>query len=65
LKAASEFGTVAVGKRADLILVDDNPLKDVANVARRSGVMLRGRWLPESELHKMLDDLAASYAEKK
>jgi imidazolonepropionase-like amidohydrolase len=65
LKAASEFGTVAVGKRADLLLVDDNPLKDVANVARRSGVMLRGRWLPESELRKMLDDLAASYAEKK
>jgi imidazolonepropionase-like amidohydrolase len=65
LKAEKEFGTVEVGRRGDLILVDDNPLKDVANVAKRSGVMVRGWWLPETELRKMLDDLAASYAEAK
>ena len=62
LKAASDFGTVETGKRADLILLEDNPLKDVANVAKRAGVMVNGRWLAESELRKMLDDLAASYA---
>jgi imidazolonepropionase-like amidohydrolase len=62
LKAASEFGTVETGKRADLILLEDNPLKDVANVAKRVGVMVNGRWLAEIELRKMLDDLAASYA---
>ena len=50
LKAESEFGTVEAGKRADLILIDDNPLKDVANVAKRSGVMLRGQWLPPEVL---------------
>jgi imidazolonepropionase-like amidohydrolase len=61
LNAEKEFGTVEVGKAADLILVNDNPLKDVANVAKRAGVMLRGRWLPESELAKMLDAIAASY----
>ena len=55
LGAAKEFGTVEVGKRADLILVDANPLADVANVARRSGVMLRGRWYPESELRAMIE----------
>jgi imidazolonepropionase-like amidohydrolase len=65
LKAASDFGVVAAGKRADLILVEDNPLKDVANVAKRAGVMVRGRWFAESELRKMLDDLAASYAGSK
>jgi imidazolonepropionase-like amidohydrolase len=65
LKAEGEFGTVEVGKRADLILVDDNPLKDVANVARRSGVVLRGQWLSEDSLRKMLDDLAATYAQSK
>ena len=64
LKAENEFGTVAVGRRADLILVDDNPLKDVANVAKRAGVMLRGQWLTEAQLRKMLDDLAATYASK-
>ena len=65
LKAESEFGTVEVGKRADLILIDDNPLKDVANVAKRSGVMLRGQWLPEEKLRRMLDDLAATHVQNK
>ncbi len=35
-----------------------NPLDDVANVARRVGVMVRGRWLPEEELQQRLDSLA-------
>jgi imidazolonepropionase-like amidohydrolase len=59
LKGASEFGTVEVGKRADLLLVEANPLQSVANVARRAGVMVRGRWMPQSELQKMLDEIAA------
>ncbi|HKO96319.1 MAG TPA: amidohydrolase family protein [Pyrinomonadaceae bacterium] len=61
LNAEREFGTVAVGKTADLILVNGNPLKDVSNVSKRAGVMLRGRWLPESELSKRLDEIAALY----
>jgi imidazolonepropionase-like amidohydrolase len=65
LKAENEFGTISVGKRADLILVEENPLKDVANVSRRVGVMLRGQWLAEAQLRKMLDDLAATYANAK
>lgn len=50
-----EVGVVAEGARADLLLVDKNPLENVANAARRVGVMLRGRWMPESELASMLD----------
>ena len=56
-----EFGAIAEGKRADLILVEDNPLEDVANVGKRAGVMLRGLWLPEAQLQEMLDELASSY----
>ena len=59
LKLDGRFGTVAVGNRADLILLDGNPLADIANVARRSGVMVRGRWLSEAELQKGLDEIAA------
>ena len=55
----NEFGIVAVGKRADLVLVDGDPLKDVNNAARRSGVMVQGRWFTETELHRMLDSLVA------
>jgi imidazolonepropionase-like amidohydrolase len=51
-----------VGKRADLLLVEGDPLKDVANANRRAGVMLRGQWLTQSDLRKMLDDLVAAYA---
>lgn len=61
--AAREFGTVEEGKAADLILLEANPLEDVANVRRRAGVVVRGRWLPEDEIQRRLDALAASYAE--
>jgi imidazolonepropionase-like amidohydrolase len=58
----AEAGTIDVGKRADLILLDANPLDSVANVQRRTGVMVHGRWLPESEIQKGLSALAAQYA---
>lgn len=61
LEALNEFGTVSVGKRADLLLVDGNPLQDVANVAKISGVMLRGKWLPKQELDTKLAALAKLY----
>ncbi|HJR17465.1 MAG TPA: amidohydrolase family protein [Gemmatimonadales bacterium] len=51
-------GTIAVGKRADLILLDGNPLSDVRNTARQSGVMLRGRWMPRAELDARLAGIA-------
>jgi imidazolonepropionase-like amidohydrolase len=60
--ALEEFGTVAVGRRADLILVQDNPLEDVTKVAERVGVMVRGQWYPQTELQARLDALAEKYA---
>ncbi len=63
LNAEKEFGTVEVGKRADLILVDGNPLKDVSNVSKRAGVMLGGKWMAESYIRSMLDKIAATYAQ--
>lgn len=56
LGATSEFGTVTVGLRADLILVEANPLADVGNASKRAGVMLGGRWFTEAELGKVLLD---------
>jgi imidazolonepropionase-like amidohydrolase len=61
LDASDQFGAVAAGKRADLILLEDNPLRDISNTRRRAGVMLRGRWMPESELRRKLDELIAGY----
>ncbi|MGZ8398695.1 MAG: amidohydrolase family protein [Gemmatimonadales bacterium] len=53
-------GTIAVGKRADLVLLDGNPLTDVSNTTRRAGVMLRGRWLPKAEIETRLAAIAKS-----
>ncbi len=64
LGASNEFGTISVGRRADLILVDGNPLESVANLKRRAGVMVLGRWLTTSDLQKQLDALAVSYAKE-
>lgn len=55
-----ETGTVAVGKRADLLLLEANPLEDVANVGRRAGVMVNGRWLPEREIEERLARMATT-----
>ena len=57
-------GTVSVGAQADLILLDANPLEDVANVRKQAGVMLRGQWFPHSELQRILEsihDLSGNY----
>lgn len=63
--ATDELGTVPVGRRADLILLEANPLDDVANVTRRAGVMVRGKWFPQAELTAMLDALAEKYEKAK
>ena len=58
---SDEFGTIETGKRADLILLNANPLDDVGNVQKRVGVMVRGHWLTEEQLKSMLDGLVKSY----
>ena len=53
----AESGTVEAGKRADLLLLDANPLQSVANTSRIAGVMVRGRWLPKAEIDRMLSEI--------
>jgi len=53
---AATTGTVAAGKRADLVLLDANPLTDIGNSSRIAGVMINGRWLSKADIDKRLAD---------
>lgn len=44
LGLADEIGSVAVGKRADLVIVDADPRADIGHLRRIHGVVLRGAW---------------------
>lgn len=61
LHQEKEFGVVAVERRADLLLLEANPLQDVKNVSKRAGVMVNGQWLIEAELQRRLLDLRNRY----
>jgi len=60
LGVPDSFGTIAVGRRADLLLLDADPLADIRNVWKRHGVALAGRWLPAAELESQLEAYAAA-----
>ena len=51
------IGVVAEGKRADLLLLDADPLADVANASRVAGVMVGGRWLSGETLRARLAEV--------
>jgi len=59
--AADRSGTVERGKVADLVLLDGNPLADVANTTRIAGVMARGVWVSRTDLDRRLAEIAAAW----
>jgi imidazolonepropionase-like amidohydrolase len=46
LGRAHDLGSIAPGKRADLVVLDADPLLDIRNTRRIHAVILDGRWLP-------------------
>ena len=53
-------GSIVVGKDADLVLLDDNPLLDVRNAQRIRGVMVRGQWYARRDLDARLEPFVIS-----
>lgn len=53
-----KVGTIEKGKRADLILLNANPLTDISATQNRAGVMLKGKWHTQQELNSWLDESA-------
>ena len=58
LGVANDRGTIEIGKRADIVLLDADPLDNIANTRRIAGVMVGNRWLDRNRLDAMLADLA-------
>jgi hypothetical protein len=54
----NDWGTIAEGRRADLVLLDANPLVDATKATHPVGVMLRGRWLPKTAIETLVAETA-------
>lgn len=59
LEHETKIGTVEVGKRASLVLLNANPLEDITNTREIEGVVLRGDYLEGDSLRADIDTIAA------
>lgn len=57
----SRFGIIAPGYRADLILLEDNPLEDVRNARKISAVAIAGNWVEKSQFDSKRAELASRF----
>jgi imidazolonepropionase-like amidohydrolase len=64
LGESRESGTIEVGKRTDLLLVDANPLENIAAASKIAGVMMRGRWIDRGEIDRRMRQIAGKHAHR-
>jgi imidazolonepropionase-like amidohydrolase len=64
LGRTNDSGTVEIGKFADLVLLDANPLDDIRNTQKISAVVLGGRYFSRADLDGILKNVEAAAREK-
>lgn len=60
LGLGDEHGTIEPGRRADLVLLERNPLDDIENVRGIRAVWLGGRYIDRAGLDRLLDGAEAA-----
>ncbi|HEX6802925.1 MAG TPA: amidohydrolase family protein [Terriglobales bacterium] len=63
LAKADKYGVVEPGHVADLVLLDGNPLQDISNTQKISGVILEGHYYPRAELDRLAAGLEPNKTE--
>jgi len=61
----ADTGTIEKGKRADLVLLDSNPVADIKNTRKTRSVVLAGRYFSREDLDRLLAEVAGEAAKSK
>ncbi len=61
LNTISQEGTVNIGKNANLVLLNKNPLENIKNTRTIQGVFLKGKWYSRNDLNILLNEVEKSY----
>jgi hypothetical protein len=62
-RQSDQFGVIKPGAHADLLLLDADPLADIANTKKISGVMARGHWRGRDLVVSDRENILRRYAE--
>jgi imidazolonepropionase-like amidohydrolase len=64
LEATDSMGTIEINKIADIVILNANPLENIANTEKIYGVILNGRWLDRKKLDALLEEVKELAKEK-
>lgn len=58
-----EYGSIAAGKKADILLLDANPLINISNTQKIYGVIAKGQWMDQKNITASLEMIAQKTAQ--
>lgn len=60
-----EYGSIAAGRKADILLLDENPLINISATQKISAVIVKGKLFTRQQLDNLLEDIKRKVAEAK